>query len=84
MLEAARSLRPTHYAQWMTMTRCANVSIGLPVRGSYLPTLLGQADAGEEVESAPCLACKVGRPVRSFSTFFVDDNGLGENVSMLN
>ena len=31
VLEAAGSLRPTHYAQWMTMTRCANVSIGLPV-----------------------------------------------------
>ena len=68
----------------MTMTRCANVSIGLPVRGSYLPTLLGQADAGEVVESGPLLALQGGEDVRSFLTFFVDDNGLGENVSMLN
>ena len=47
VVSAARSLRPTHwYAQWMTMTRCANVSIGLQVR---------RCDSVGEAEPAPCL-----------------------------
>ena len=81
---AAKSLRPTHwYAQWMTMTRCANVSIGLPVRGRgfKLPTLLVKQML---VNLPRARDCKEGRPARSLLTFFVDDNGLGESVSVLN
>ena len=65
VLSTARSLRPTHwYAQWMTMTRCADVSIGLPVRGRGSSLVLPshsvvEADAGE-VDPAPCLRLQWG------------------------
>ena len=67
----------------MTMTRCANVSIGLPVRGrgfQLAPLLVKQM----LVNLPRACDCKEGRPVRSLLTFFVDDYGLGESVSVLN